>query len=127
MMAKKQVEEQAEEQVETNSEDTSGKNTRKAVTEEDKRCYTSLEDATKNRPEGKENWFCFQLTDPTGKVRWIWAPYYDRALWWTAVEHDHWSVIATDDLPSKTEVAGMLQALSPADRAELMKQFAGKK
>jgi len=117
------VEEQVEE---TNAEETT-KNSRKAVTDEDKKVYASLEDAQKSKPDGKENWALWQFTSPDGKVRWIWGPYGQKCLWWLAVEHDQWSAIAVDDLPSKTEVAGMLQALSPADRAELLKQFAGKK
>ena len=128
MMAKStKVVEQEEQVEETNAEETSGKNTRKGVTDDDKKFYTSLEEANKNRPDGKENWWLFQVTDPTGKMRWIWGPYYERILWWLAVEHDKWSIIATDEVPTKVEVGAMLQAMSPADRAELLKQFAGKK
>jgi hypothetical protein len=106
---------------------TTGGITRKGVKPEDKRAYTSLEDGQKNRPEGKENWSLFQVTDPAGRMRWTWAPYYERALWQVAVEQDRYSLIATDEVPTKAEVSGMLAALSPEDRAELLTQYAGKK
>jgi hypothetical protein len=56
-------------------------------------------------------------------VRWTWAPYWERALWQVAVEQDGWSVLDVADLPTQSEVAGMLAALSPEDRAVLIAEF----
>jgi hypothetical protein len=102
-------------------------NTRKGVTEADRRVYTSKEEAQDNRPEGKENWACFQVGDPAGRLRWTWAPYYERALWQVAVEQDHYSIISMEEVPTKEEVSGMLAALPPEDRAALLAQYGGKK
>jgi hypothetical protein len=98
-------------------------NTRKGVTAEDRRVYHSLDDAQKHRPEGKEKWYLLQVTDPTGRNRWTWAPYWERALWQVAADEDHYSVIDVADLPTRGEVGGMLAALSPEDRAVLIAKF----
>jgi hypothetical protein len=64
------------------------------------------------------------VTDPTGRHRWTWANYYSSALWQVAVDEDHYSIISMDELPTQSEVAGMLAALSPEDRAILVAQYA---
>ena len=128
MMAKKEVvEQEVVEKEEEGAEEETAKSSRRGITEEDMKSYPSLEEATKNKPEGKESWELWQFSNPEGTMRWIWGPYGERALWWLVVEGDRWSAIAVDDLPTKVEVSAMLQALSPADRAELLKQFAAKK
>jgi hypothetical protein len=98
-------------------------NTRRSTTPEDRRVYPSLAEAQKNRPEGKESWTLFQVTDPTGRHRWTWANYYSTALWQVAVDADGYTIISVDELPTKSEVKGMLAALSPEDRAVLIAEF----
>jgi hypothetical protein len=98
------------------------KNSRKGVTEEDVRVYTSLADARANQPEGKENWELWQLTTPDSIARWTWAPYYDRAIR-QVVEEDGWNVATVDSLPTQDEVAAQRAALSPEDRAALLAKF----
>jgi hypothetical protein len=98
------------------------KNSRLSVTDEDRQLYPTLNAAQANRPEGKENWWLFQITDPAGEHRWSWGPYAERVLW-HACEEDGWVVIAVEDVPSKVEVGAMLAALSPEDRAALLTQF----
>jgi YD repeat-containing protein len=98
------------------------KNTRKGVTAEDYRLYDTLEDAQAHRPEGKENWACWQVTDPNGRRRFTWAPYGERVAW-NVLEADRWSILDTANAPTKVEVEAMLAALSPADRAALLAQY----
>jgi hypothetical protein len=100
---------------------------RMSITDEDKRVYDSLEDAKKGQPEGKPNWSLYQVTDPNGRIRFVWSGYDSMALWYVASEVDHYSVISMDDVPTKSEVSGMLAALSKEDRAALIKEYAAKK
>jgi len=98
------------------------KNTRKGVTPEDVRVYTSLAEARANRPQGKETWDLRQFTSPDSISRWTWAPYGERGLW-QVCEADGWSMINLGDLPAVSDGAGMLAALSPEDRAALLEKY----
>jgi len=112
------------EAAEEDTEDTDDRvrNSRKGTREEDYRVFTNLEEARAGRPEGKEAWWLFQVTDPAGEHRWTWSAYMDRALW-NVCEEDGWVVMGVEDLPSTNEVAAMLTAMSPADRAALLAKF----
>jgi hypothetical protein len=97
------------------------------ITDEEKRVYHSLDEAQASRPEGRENWTLFQVSTKDGKMRWLWAPYYERALWWIDDVERYYSITAMEDLPSKADVASYLAALPEKDRAELLAQYGKKK
>jgi hypothetical protein len=101
--------------------------TRRSVTEEDVKVYDSLEEAQKARPEGKPNWSLWQIGDPQGRLRWTWSNYGNAALAQVCIEHDHYSLIAMDDVPTRNEVGAMLAALPAEDRAALIASYAKKK
>jgi hypothetical protein len=107
---------------EGNGEAGRKRNSRQGVTPDDKRLYATLEEARANRPEGKENWWLWQITDPAGEHRWTWAPHGERAMW-HVVEADDWTVIDVESVPSKAEVAAQIAALSPEDRAALLARY----
>jgi hypothetical protein len=101
--------------------------TRRSITAEDTRVFDTLEEARANQPEGKPNWSLWQIGTPEGKLRWTWHNYGSNALWEVCVEHDHYSIIAMDDVPTKSEVSAMLAALSETDRAALIAAYHKKK
>jgi hypothetical protein len=122
-MAKKA---QTAEPVETQEEATERSPIRRATAEE-KRLFDSIAEATAGKPD-RPSWALFQITDPKGRQRFTWAPYYASALWQAVIDTDEsYSVVAVDELPSKVEVDGYLAALSPKEREELLAKYGKKK
>jgi hypothetical protein len=97
----------------------------RTVKSEEKKSFGSLEEARQARPADRPDWKLFQVSDASGGMRWIWSPDPQKAMFWllTGVEKSH-AVIAMDKLPSKTSVAAQLAALSPEDRAEVLREYA---
>jgi hypothetical protein len=96
----------------------------KRVMAEEKVIYDDLEEAKEHRPLGRDAWTLFQVTNSDG-TRFIWGPTFERALYWVTIEMDKtYSIVSMDEIPSKTEVAGMFAALSAEDRAALLKELA---
>jgi hypothetical protein len=101
-------------------------NTKKGpATPEEMQLYSSLADAQAHKPEGRENWELWQFGTPEGKQVWIWGGYGERCLW-QVCDQLGWSMINTDDVPTRSQVGAQLAALSPEDQAILIAQFVPK-
>ncbi len=81
------------------------------------------------KPEKHPKWKLWQVTDPKGGVRFLWADGLGHALRLIS-QADGYSALSLDRKPANPAlVAGMLAALSPDDRTALLAQYlpSGKK
>jgi hypothetical protein len=93
------------------------RNSRKGVTEADRKVYDNLEEARASRPAGKEAWSLFVVSGLQGGPRYIWDSNYSSALWNASTEAE---VTIVDDLPTVDDAKDLVSKLTQSERDALL-------